>query len=223
MLKYIYGKEVDVDAEHAVECLALAHMHGLGELETKLTEALLGEKNEKIALQVLTKCEMFVSSDLEESCMLQVAQNFEVSMKASAFDLLTASQLGHVLNHQEFTVSREEVALEALLKWQQRVPEHAHSMGLLLQSIKFALLSVPALHTVEQVAQSLGPNGLYLQKEAKKGLLAHARLADLEDQPMLKRRRTGHWWPGFGASIVGGVCVAGNGEVGEWWTEAACF
>ena len=93
-----------------------------------------------------------------------------------------------MLNHPSLAVSREEVALETLLKWQKLAPE-----GLVFQCIKFALFSVASLRSVEELAQSLGPCGVDLQKEVRKGLRAHDRVDALEGEPLLKRRRLQHW------------------------------
>ena len=139
------------------------------------------------------------------------------SMDSCFLDLQkrAATHLARLVRNPDLEVSREEVVLEAVLAWRKAASDRDSLADVLLLDIDFRSLSLRALRSVDRCAQNIGPIGLTLQRETRKGIRAHGEMA-LEGQPASKRKCLRSWWPGLGATMKNGsVVVAGGNGVGN--------
>ena len=114
---YIYGGEPDVATVDAVELLRLAGAYGLPCLAEAVETDLKASLDSQLALQLLQETVMWGMPDLRLACEEQVAKDFQQCVLTEEFLKLTPTQLQRILRREDLNVSREEVVVEALLKW----------------------------------------------------------------------------------------------------------
>eukprot|EP00746_Dinoflagellata_sp_MGD_P121486 gnl/MRDRNA2_/MRDRNA2_56644_c0_seq1.p1 gnl/MRDRNA2_/MRDRNA2_56644_c0~~gnl/MRDRNA2_/MRDRNA2_56644_c0_seq1.p1 ORF type:complete len:571 (+),score=54.14 gnl/MRDRNA2_/MRDRNA2_56644_c0_seq1:145-1857(+) len=217
VLDYVYRGVAHVQPEHVAKTLSFAHMYGLLHLQNSIVTGLQGQIPVSLALSLLTNhAPMMVGlNQLEAHCFQHLAQSFEETVQSPAFIHLSASQMSHLLKHTLLVVRNEEAVLQAALSWCSAVSGREACFGFILHYIRFPLLSLKSLHALDRHAQTLGPNGIDLQREVMVAITAH-RDGDVGDIFVsLNRPCLQHWWSGIGSSVPGGVVVAGGHGAGD--------
>jgi hypothetical protein len=108
LVAYIYGKAIDIAPEDGPEALRLAHMYGLSELQAMLTEVIAANLDVQCSMWLLNESESLLVGipDLEECCERYLVEHFEACVRnrnRSAFNSLSAPQLGRLLEHVKIT------------------------------------------------------------------------------------------------------------------------
>ena len=198
---YIYGGEPDVATVHAVELLGLAGAYGLSCLAEAVEVELRASLDSQLALQLLQHTVIWGISDLRKACEEQVAKDFQQCTLRQDFLKLTAKQLQRILQRTDLNVSREEVVVEALLKWAKCSEDRQSNMVLMLSHVDFPSLSSSNLHVLCHAAQSLGSRGADWECEVKEALSLHRKRTSSEDTTAHrpKRQCLSHWAAGLGA------------------------
>lgn len=171
--------------------------------------------DDQVAIRMLPECELLELGELDTVCEQYIAEHFDTCALVPGFTSLSAPQLGRILKHEKLTVACEEAVLQAVLAWHTAAPGRDLVTSLLLQQVNFPSMAMTSLQAVERYAQSAGPCGRDMQKEATRAIAVHRNGSVVDGEPPAKRRCFGYWWPEFGASMVGGVVVAGGQGVGE--------
>ena len=202
LLDYIYGGEPDVATMDAVELLRLAGAYGLPCLAEAVEADLRASLDSGLALQLLQETVIWGMPDLRLACEEQVAKDFQQCTLREDFLKLTAKQLQRVLQREDLKVSREEVVVEALLKWGKSSEDRQRDMVLMLCHLDLPSLSSSNLKVLCHAAQSWGPSGADWECEVKQALSLHREESSSEvsraHRP--KRRCLVHWAAGLGAS-----------------------
>ena len=198
---YIYGGEPDVATVDAVELLRLAAAYGLPCLAQAVEADLKASLHSRLALQLLQEAVIWGMPDLRLACEEQVAKDFQQCVCREEFLKLTPKQLQRILQREDLKVSREEVVVQALLKWEKSSEDRQRGMVLMLPHIDFPSLSSSNLHILCQAAQSWGPSGADWECEVKEALSLHGRQlsARISSAHRPKRRCLSHWAAGLGA------------------------
>ena len=199
---YIYGGEPDVATIDAVELLRLAGAYGLSCLAQAVEEDLQASLDSQLALQLLQETVIWGMPDLRLACEEQVAKDFQQSVLTEEFLKLTAKQLQRILQREDLKVSREEVVVEALLKWGKSSEDRQRDMVLMLCHVDFPSLSCSNLKVLCHAAQSWGPSGADWECEVKQALSLHRQQSssEISRAHCPKRRCLSHWAAGLGAS-----------------------
>ena len=199
---YIYGGEPDVAAMDAVELLRLAGAYGLPRLAEAVEADLQASLDSQLALQLLQETVIWGMPDLRLACEEQVAKDFQQCTLREDFLKLTARQLQRILQREDLKVSREEVVVEALLKWAKYSKDRQKEMTCMLSNIDFPSLSSSNLHILCYAAQSWGPSGADWECEVKQALSLHRKqslLWKVSRAHRPKRRCLSRWAAGLGA------------------------
>ena len=125
---YIYGGEPDVATVDAVELLRLAGAYGLPCLAEAVETDLKASLDSELALQLLQEAVIWGMPDLRLACEEQVAKDFQQCVLTEEFLKLTPTQLQRILRREDLNVSREEVVVEALLKWAKHSEDRQKEM-----------------------------------------------------------------------------------------------
>ena len=201
LLDYIYGGEPDVATMDAVELLRLAGAYGLPCLAQAVEADLRASLDSQLALQLLQETVIWGMPDLRWACEEQVAKGFQQCILTEEFLKLTVRQLQRILQREDLNVSREEVVVQALLKWAKSSQDKQKEMTCMLSNIDFPSLSSSNLHVLCHAAQSLGPSGADWECEVKQALSLHRQQSSSEvsraHQPW--RWCLSHWAAGLGA------------------------
>ena len=174
---YIYGGEPDVATTDVVELLSLASKYELpclaGAVESDLQSCL----DSQLALRLLQESVIRGQPDLRLACEKQIAQNFQQCMVREEFLKLTGRQLQRIIQREDLNVSREEVVVEALLKWQKasKDTDREKEVSCMLSNIDFPSLSTSNLQVLCRAAQSFGPTGADWECEVKQALTLHRK------------------------------------------------
>ena len=202
LLDYIYGGEPDVATVDAVELLRLAGAYGLPCLAQAVEADLRASLDSQLALQLLQEAVIWGMPDLRLACEEQIANDFPQCILTENFLKLTAKQLQRILQREDLTVSREEVVVEALLKWGKSSEDRQKDMVLMLCHVDLPSLSSSNLRVLCHAAQSLGSSGADWECEVKQALSLHRKQSSSEvstaHRP--KRRCLSSWAAGLGAS-----------------------
>ena len=198
---YIYGGEPDVATVDAVELLRLAGAYGLPCLAEAVETDLRACLDSQLALQLLQEAVIWGMPDLRLACEEQIANDFQQCTLTEEFLKLTAKQLQRILQREDLNVSREEVVVEALLKWGKSSEDRQRDMVLMLCHVDFPSLSSSNLHLLCFAAQSLGSSGADWECEVKQALSLHRQQSSPEDSRAHhpKRRCLSSWAAGLGA------------------------
>ena len=199
---YIYGGEPDVATVDAVELLRLAGAYGLPCLAEAVEADLKASLDSQLALQLLQEAVIWGMPDLRKACEEQVAKDFQQCVLTEEFLRLTPTQLQRILRREDLNASREEVVVEALLKWGKSSGDRQRDMVLMLCHVDFPSLSSSNLHVLRQAAQSLGSSGADWECEVKEALSLHQKRpsSEVSRAHHPKRRCLSHWAAGLGAS-----------------------
>ena len=222
---YIYGGEPDVATVDAVELLRLAGAYGLPCLAEAVEAELRSSLDSQLALQLLQQTVIWGMPDLRTACEEQVAKDFQQCTLRQDFLKLTAKQLQRILQRTDLNVSREEVVVEALLKWAKCSEDRQRDMVLMRSHVDFPSLSSSNLHVLCHAAQSLGPSGADWECEVKEALSLHRKRTSSEDSTAHRPKMT----PSIKVpsssviSVAGGprFCLANpaRGTFGLWLAE----
>ena len=198
---YIYGGEPDVASMHAVELLRLARAYGLPCLAEAVEEDLRASLDSQLALQLLQETVIWGKPDFRLACEEQIAKDFQQCALGEDFLKLTAKQLQRILQREDLKVSREEVVVEALLKWAKSSEDRQRDMVLMLCHVDFPSLSISNLHVLCHAAESWGPSGADLECEVRQVLSLHRKrpASEVSTAHRPKRRCLSHWAAGLGA------------------------
>ena len=201
LLDYIYGGEPDVATMDAVELLRLAGAYGLpclAEAGRSRFASFFGQWAS--ATVAAGNCDL--GNARLKACEEQVAKDFQQCTLREDFLKLTAKQLQRVLQREDLKVSREEVVVEALLKWGKSSEDRQRDMVLMLCHLDLPSLSSSNLKVLCHAAQSWGPSSADWECEVKQALSLHREESSSEvsraHRP--KRRCLVHWAAGLGAS-----------------------
>ena len=198
---YIYGGEPDVAGVDAVELLRLAGAYGLPRLAEAVEAELKASLDSHLAIQLLQETVIWGMPDLRSACEEQVAKDFQQCILREEFLKLTAKQLQRILQREDLNVSREEVVVQALLKWAKSSEDRRRDMVLMLCHVDLPSLSSSNLQILCHAAQSWGPSGADWECEVKEALSLHRKQSSSEvsraHRP--KRRCLSHWAAGLGA------------------------
>ena len=199
---YIYGGEPDVATMDAVELLRLAGAYGLPCLAQAVEADLQASLDSQLALQLLQQAVIWGMPELRKACEEQVAKDLQQCALAEEFLKLTPTQLQRILRREDLNVSREEVVVEALLKWAKCSEDRQRDMVLMLSHVDFPSLSSSNLKVLCHAAQSLGPSGADWECEVKEALSLHQKRpsSEVSRSHRPKRRCLSHWAAGLGAS-----------------------
>ena len=201
LLDYIYGGEPDVATMDAVELMRLADAYGLRCLAEAVEADLRASLDSQLALQLLQEAVIWGMLDLRLACEEQIAKDFQQCALREDFLKLTAMQLRRILQREDLKVSREEVVVQALLKWAKSSEDRQKDMNLMLYHVDFPSLSSSNLHVLCHAAQSMGSSGADWECEVKQALSVHRKRpsseVSIEHRP--KRRCLPHWKAGLGA------------------------
>ena len=199
---YIYGGEPDVATIDAVELLRLAGAYGLACLAQAVEADLQASLDSQLALQLLQETVIWGMPDLRLACEEQVAKDFQQSVLTEEFLKLTAKQLQRILQREDLKVSREEVVVEALLKWGKSSEDRQRDMVLMLCHVDFPSLSCSNLKVLCHAAQSWGPSGADWECEVKQALSLHRQQSssEISRAHSPKRQCLSRWAAGLGAS-----------------------
>ena len=198
---YIYGGEPDVATMDAVELLRLAGAYGLPCLAQSVEADLQASLDGQLALQLLQETVIWGMPDLRLACEEQVAKDFQQCTLREDFFKLSARQLQRILQREDLKVSREEVVVEALLKWAKYSKDRQRDMVLMLSHVDFPSLSSSNLYVLRHAAQSLGSGGADWECEVKQALSLHRKRpsSEVSTAHRPKRRCLSHWAAGLGA------------------------
>ena len=198
---YIYGGEPDVASMDAVELLRLAGAYGLPCLAQAVEADLRASLDSQLALQLLQETVIWGMPDLRWACEEQVAKDFQQCILTEEFLKLTVRQLQRILQREDLNVSREEVVVQALLKWAKSSQDKQKEMTCMLSNIDFPSLSSSNLHVLCHAAESWGPSGADWECEVRHALSLHRKWSWSEvsraHQPW--RWCLSHWAAGLGA------------------------
>ena len=200
---YIYGGEPDVATMDAVELLRLAGAYELPCLAEAVEADLKASLDSQLALHLLQEAVIWGMPDLRLACEEQVAKDFQQCTLREDFLKLTAIQLQRILRRKDLNVSREEVVVEALLKWGKSSDDRQRDIvGLMLCQVDFPSLSSSNLRVLCHAAQSLGSSGADWECEVKQALSLHRKRpsSEVSRAHRPKRRCLSHWAAGLGAS-----------------------
>ena len=198
---YIYGGEPDVAGVDAVELLRLAGAYGLPCLAEAVEADLQAPLDSQLAIQLLQETVIWGLPDLRLACEEQVAKDFQqCALKEDLFKL-TAKQLQRILQREDLNVSREEVVVQALLKWAKSSEDRQRDMVLMLCHVDLPSLSSSNLQILCHAAQSWGPSGADWECEVKEALSLHRKQSssDVSRAHRPKRQCLSHWAAGLGA------------------------
>ena len=197
---YIYGGEPDVATVDAVELLRLAGAYGLPCLAQAVESDLKASLDSQLALQLLQETVIWGLPDLMSAYEEQVAKDFQQCALREDFLKLTAKQLQRILQREDLNVSREEVVVEALLKWGKSSEDRQRDMVLMLCDVDFPSLSTSNLKVLCHAAQSLGSSGAEWDCEVKQALSLHRKRSSSDSTAHRpKRRCLSSWAAGLGA------------------------
>ena len=199
---YIYGGEPDLAPVDAVELLRLAGAYGLPCLAEAVEADLRASLDSQLALQLLQEAVIWGMPDLRLASEEQIARDFQQCTLREDFFKLTAKQLQRILQREDLNVSREEVVIEALLKWAKCSEDRQRDMVLMLCHVDFPSLSSSNLKVLCHAAQSLGSVGADWECEVKQALSLHCKRpsSEVSRAHRPKRRCLSHWAAGLGAS-----------------------
>ena len=199
---YIYGGEPDVATMDAVELLRLAGAYGLPCLAEAVEADLQASLDSQLALQLLQQAVIWGMPDLRKACEEQVAKDLQQCALAEEFLKLTPTQLQRILRREDLNVSREEVVVEALLKWAKCSEDRQRDMVLMRSHVDFPSLSSSNLKVLCHAVQSLGPSGADWECEVKEALSLHRKRpsSEVSRAHRPKRQCLSHWAAGLGAS-----------------------
>ena len=198
---YIYGGEPDVATVDAVELLRLAGAYGLPCLAEAVETDLKASLDSELALQLLQEAVIWGMPDLRLACEEQVAKDFQQCVLTEEFLKLTPTQLQRILRREDLNVSREEVVVEALLKWAKYSKDRQKEMTYMLSHVDFPSLSSSNLKVLCHAAQSWGPSGADWECEVKQALSLHRKRpsSEVSTAHRPKRRCLSQWAAGLGA------------------------
>ena len=198
---YIYGGEPDVATMDAVELLRLAGAYELPCLAEAVEADLKASLDSQLALQLLQETVIWRMLDLRLACEEQVAKDFQQCTLREDFFKLTATQIQRILKREDLNVSREEVVVDALLKWAKSSEDRQRDMVLMLSHVDIPSLSISNLHVLCHAAESWGPSGADLECEVKQALSLHRKRpsSEVSRAHRPKRRCLSHWAAGLGA------------------------
>ena len=174
---YIYGGEPDVASTDVVELLSLASKYELPCLAGAVESDLQACLDSQLALRLLQESVIRGQPDLRLACEKQIAQDFQQCMVREEFLKLTGRQLQRIIQREDLNVSREEVVVEALLKWQKasKDTDRKKEVSCMLSNIDFPSLSTSNLQVLCDAAQSFGPTGADWECEVKQALTLHRK------------------------------------------------
>ena len=199
---YIYGGEPDVATVDAVEMLRLAGAYGLPCLAQAVEADLKASLDSQLALQLLQETVIWGMPDLRSACEEQVAKDLQQCILTEEFLKLTVRQLQRILQREDLNVSREEVIVEAILRWAKYSKDRQKEMTTcMLSNIDFPSLSSSNLHVLCHAAESWGPSGADWECEVKQALSLHRKRpsSEVSRAHRPKRRCLSHWAAGLGA------------------------
>ena len=198
---YIYGGEPVVATVDAVELLRLAGAYGLPSLAEAVEADLQARLDSQLALQLLQETVIWGMPDLRWACEEQVAKDFQQCTLREDFLKLTAKQLQRILQREDLKVSREEVVVQALLKWAKSSEDRQRGVVLMLCHVDFPSLSSSNLHILCQAAQSWGSRGADWECEVKEALSLHRNRPSSEVSRAHRPKRLclSSWAAGLGA------------------------
>lgn len=208
ILNYVYLGKMELAAVDATSVLRVADMWAMNDLKSNVAGSLANNLDLTSALRTLIDCELLGLDHLESQCERFIAVNFHAAANSEGFKRLSASQLGRLIKHEALLVESEEVVLKSVLSWQQAETGRDGVLGVLTQHIRFPLMALASLRSVQRHAQSIGPAGVDLERQARRAAKVHLENGCNADEPVAKRRCLPHWWSGLGSSIRGGVVVA---------------
>ena len=172
---YIYGGEPDIATTDVVELLRLASAYELPCLAEAIESDLQACLDSQLALRLLQESVIWGLPDLRLACEKRIAQDFQQCMVREEFLKLTGRQLQRIIQREDLNVSREEVVVEALLKWQKASKDREKEVSCMLSNIDFPSLSTSNLKVLCRAAQSLGPTGADWECEVKQALTLHRK------------------------------------------------
>ena len=172
---YIYGGEPDVATTDVVELLRLASAYDLPCLAEAVESDLQACLDSQLALRLLQESVIRGQTDLRLACEKRIAQDFQQCMVREEFLKLTGRQLQRIIQREDLNISREEVVVEALLKWQKASTDREKEVSCMLSNIDFPSLSTSNLQVLCDAAQSWGPTGADWECEVKQALTLHRK------------------------------------------------
>eukprot|EP00931_Biecheleriopsis_adriatica_P057634 TRINITY_DN34207_c0_g1_i1.p1 TRINITY_DN34207_c0_g1~~TRINITY_DN34207_c0_g1_i1.p1 ORF type:complete len:380 (-),score=50.37 TRINITY_DN34207_c0_g1_i1:139-1278(-) len=100
--------------------------------------------------------------------------------------------------------------MNALVRWSRAKDARRECLGLLVQHIRFELMSSDSLRQLECWAQSRGSAGLDVEQQVRRARKRQRQHEEHGSDPSSKRSCYKGWWSSVGASSGGGTLVAGG-------------
>ncbi|KAG9351563.1 hypothetical protein JZ751_022814 [Albula glossodonta] len=151
LLNFMYEGKVDVDESNVESVFRAADLLGVTVLSKACIQFLESQVDHSNCLGIMQFASSFFINPLAEQCRKLLYQDFVEVYKHDEFLSLTREHLMDLLSSEQLQVNREEVLVEAVLKWVHHDPNSRKwALRELLEQIRLPLVDpVFFLNTVE--------------------------------------------------------------------------